>query len=56
MKTYLLIGAALTASALHRCNHAAGAEPIKSGLQAGEHITTIFEPLNLNGPHANEPH
>ncbi len=32
------------------------AEPLKSSLQAGEHITTVFEPLNLNGPHANEPH
>jgi len=32
------------------------AEPIKSGLQAGEKITTIFEPLNVNGPHAGEPY
>lgn len=56
MKTYLLILAALTALVPHPNDQAAGAEPIKSGLQAGEHITTIFEPLNLNGPHANEPH
>ena len=37
---------------------AAGAvaeESLKSGLQPGEKITTIFEPLNLNGAHANEP-
>jgi hypothetical protein len=32
------------------------AEPLKSGLQAGEKITTIFEPLNVNGPHAGEPY
>jgi hypothetical protein len=32
------------------------AEPVKSGLQAGEKITTIFEPLNVNGPHAGEPY
>jgi hypothetical protein len=33
-----------------------GAEAVKSGLQPGEKITTIFEPLNLNGPHAGEPY
>lgn len=30
--------------------------PLKSGLQAGEKIETIFEPLNVNGEHAGEPH
>jgi hypothetical protein len=56
MTTYVRVGAALMALLLQPGNAAQGAEPIKSGLQAGEHITTIFEPLNLNGPHANEPH
>ena len=32
------------------------AEPIKSGLQPGEKITNIFEPLNVTGPFAGEPH
>jgi hypothetical protein len=32
------------------------AEPLKSGLQAGEKITNIFEPLNVTGPFAGEPH
>lgn len=30
--------------------------PLKSGLQTGEQIETIFEPLNVNGAHAGEPH
>jgi hypothetical protein len=33
-----------------------GAEPVKSGLQPGEKITTIFEPVNINGEHAGEPY
>jgi len=33
-----------------------GAEPCKSGLQPGDKITTIFEPLNVTGEHAGEPH
>src|SRR5262245_66601461 len=32
------------------------AEPVKSGLQTGEKITTIFEPLNVTGEHAGEPY
>src|SRR5262245_23342920 len=31
-------------------------EPVKSGLQPGEKITTIFEPLNVTGEHAGEPY
>jgi hypothetical protein len=31
-------------------------EPLKSGLQAGETINSIFEPLNVTGPSAGEPH
>lgn len=32
------------------------AEPVNSGLQPGEKITTIFEPLNVTGEHAGEPY
>jgi hypothetical protein len=32
------------------------AEPLKSGLQPGERLTNIFEPLNVTGPFAGEPH
>lgn len=32
------------------------AEPVRSGLQPGEKITAIFEPLNINGAHAGEPY
>lgn len=30
--------------------------PLVSGLKPGEKVTTIFEPLNVNGPNAGEPH
>lgn len=32
------------------------AEPLKSGLQPGEKVTTIFEPVNVNGEFAGQPH
>ena len=32
------------------------AERLQSGLQPGEKITTIFEPVNVNGEHAGEPY
>jgi hypothetical protein len=32
------------------------AERLQSGLQPGEPISTIFEPLNVTGPFAGEPH
>jgi hypothetical protein len=35
---------------------ARGGEPLKSSLQPGEQITTIFEPLNVTGEHAGEPY
>jgi hypothetical protein len=35
---------------------AAAAERLKSGLQPGEKITTIFEPLNVTGEHAGQPY
>jgi hypothetical protein len=46
----LLVGAALLAGISR------GAEPCKSGLQPGDKITTIFEPLNVTGEHAGEPY
>jgi hypothetical protein len=35
---------------------ASAAEPIKSGLQPGQKIATIFEPINVTGEHAGEPY
>lgn len=35
---------------------AAAADRIQSGLQPGEEISALFEPLNVTGPHAGEPH
>ena len=35
---------------------AQASEPVKSGLQPGEKITTIFEPINVTGEHAGEPY
>jgi hypothetical protein len=32
------------------------AENLKSGLQPGEKITTIFAPINVTGEHAGQPH
>jgi hypothetical protein len=32
------------------------AEPVKSGLQVGEKVTSIFEPVNINGEFAGQPH
>lgn len=29
---------------------------LQSGLQPGEELTGLFEPLNVTGPHAGEPH
>lgn len=31
-------------------------EPLRSSLQVGEKIFATFEPLNVTGPHAGEPH
>jgi hypothetical protein len=44
----ILLGVALSG--------AEGAEPFKSGLQPGEKITMIFEPVNVTGEHAGEPY
>jgi hypothetical protein len=35
---------------------AGAAEPVRSGLQPGEKITTIFEAVNVTGEHAGEPY
>ncbi|MDX1945018.1 MAG: hypothetical protein SFU86_06395 [Pirellulaceae bacterium] len=32
------------------------AEPLRSSLQVGEKIADIFEPVNITGEHAGEPH
>ena len=50
--SYLLatLAAVLIAPSVH------AAEPLKSGLQAGEELGSIFEPLNITGPFAGEPH
>jgi hypothetical protein len=34
----------------------AAEEPVRSSLQVGEKIIATFEPLNVTGPHAGEPH
>jgi len=56
MTTSVGIAATLLAFLLAPITQASAAEPLKSSLQAGDRITTVFEPLNLNGLHANEPH
>jgi hypothetical protein len=47
---------AVVALTLVTCAPAFAAEPLKSGLQAGERLTNIFEPLNVTGPYAGEQH
>lgn len=41
---------------LMACGEVAAEKRVQSGLQAGEAISTIFEPLNVTGPFAGEPH
>ena len=41
---------------LSLCSFAPAAEPVRSGLQPGERVTTIFEPLNVTGEFAGELH
>jgi hypothetical protein len=41
----------LTISALARAE-----DKLKSGLQPGEELSALFEPLNVTGPFAGEPH
>lgn len=51
LKSHLLLVVAVLALASSQA-----AEPLKSSIQPGEKIATIFEPLNITGPHAGEPH
>jgi hypothetical protein len=46
----------LTLATLWIAGSLAAAEPVKSGLQPGEKVTAIFEPLNVNGEFAGQPH
>jgi hypothetical protein len=50
----VLVG--LLVTGLLVCSSAFAAERLKSSLQAGEKITTIFEPVNITGEHAGEPY
>jgi hypothetical protein len=44
-------------AALHCLAVAVGAaEPLKSGLQPGERLSAVFEPVNVTGPNAGKPH
>lgn len=52
----LLTVLALAATFLLASGNVRAAGPLKSGLQVGENITAIFEPLNVNGEHAGELH
>jgi len=47
---------ALVASVAMFASVAHAAEPCKSGLQPGDKIATIFEPVNVTGEHAGEPY
>jgi hypothetical protein len=48
----------VAALALHLVTVAPGLakEPLKSGHQPGEELSDLFEPLNVTGPWAGEPH
>ncbi|HEX5106034.1 MAG TPA: hypothetical protein VFV87_19580, partial [Pirellulaceae bacterium] len=48
--SFSIVFASLVASSLP------AAEPLQSGLQVGERLTNIFEPLNVTGPYAGEQH
>jgi hypothetical protein len=41
---------------LFAVRYSAAAEPLKSGPQVGKEIESIFEPLNVTGPFAGNPH
>jgi hypothetical protein len=51
MRFLLATGLAFTFAGL-----ATAVEPVKSGLQPGEKITSIFEPVNVTGEFAGQPH
>jgi hypothetical protein len=56
MKPSVIGAVAMIVAALCFVPSLAAAEPLRSGLQPGEHVTTVFEPFNVNGPAAGEPH
>ena len=56
MKSFVCLAVASVAFASGSSSWVAAAEPLRSGLEAGQSVTTVFEPINLNGPHAEEPH
>ena len=50
------IAALPLAVCLLTCERLSADEPLRSGLQPGEQILALFEPLNVTGPYAGEPH
>jgi hypothetical protein len=56
LKSLLVASAFVCTAVLLAATPLVAAEPLKSGLQTGEMITAIFEPLNITGEHAGEPH
>ncbi len=46
---WVLLSGSLAGSAI-------AVEPVQSGLQPGEKLFAVFEPLNITGPFAGEPH
>jgi hypothetical protein len=56
MKSSVRLAALVMTTAVLLPNSIRAGEPLASGLKPGEKITTIFEPLNVNGPFAGEPH
>lgn len=43
-------------AALTLCTSLAAQEQVRSGLQPGEELSALFEPLNVTGPHAGQQH
>ena len=56
MKSLRLMGGCWCAAMIVFALQLTAAEPVRSGLQKGEMITAIFEPLNVTGEHAGGPH
>lgn len=52
----LFVAALSLAACLSTGSRLAADEPLQSGLQPGEQIFALFEPLNVTGPYAGEPH
>jgi hypothetical protein len=54
--SWRLLAAFSLAACLLTIQPLVASEPLKSGLQPGEEILGLFEPLNVTGPYAGEPH